>query len=296
MAEFFSQVLFVASSQGAQPRPLGARPAVSSRTSALSVFSPALKAGVKSASSTPPAALGAERSAPGAAMSRDSAGGAGYVLFVTPVGICALAWTPRGIVAAQLPEMPLVPVAPAASGGAAVFAVGATSKQASADNAAPAMATAQRMLKALMLRRPGHYAQVVDAAQLPPDVVLAADGITAMLSGQMERQAELDALELDWVGVSHFQQQVYALTRAIAPGQTRSYGELARELGRVGLARAVGQALGANPFAPVIPCHRVLGATGLAVGFSAGGGTASKLHMLQLEGVKLGQTLPLFDF
>ena len=228
--------------------------------------------------------LGAERSAPGAA---------GYVLFVTPVGICALAWTPRGIVAAQLPE---VPVAPVASGGAAVFAVGASDKQASADDAASALATAQRMLKGLMLRRPGHYAQVVDAAQLPPDVVLAADGITAMLSGQMERQAELDALELDWVGVSHFQQQVYALTRAIAPGQTRSYGELARELGRVGLARAVGQALGANPFAPVIPCHRVLGATGLAVGFSAGGGTASKLHMLQLEGVKLGQTLPLFDF
>ena len=60
------------------------------------------------------------------------------------------------------------------------------------------MATAQRMLKALMLRRPGHYAQVVDAAQLPPDVVLAADGITAMLSGQMERQAELDALVERW--------------------------------------------------------------------------------------------------
>ncbi|MCL4185073.1 MAG: MGMT family protein, partial [Burkholderiaceae bacterium] len=60
-------------------------------------------------------------------------------------------------------------------------------------------------------------------------------------------------------------------------------------------ARAVGRALGRNPFAPVVPCHRVLAAGGKSGGFSAEGGVATKLRMLQIEGARFGATPGLFD-
>jgi methylated-DNA-[protein]-cysteine S-methyltransferase len=66
-------------------------------------------------------------------------------------------------------------------------------------------------------------------------------------------------------------------------------------LGEPGAARAVGQALGHNPFAPVVPCHRVLAAGSAAGGFSAGGGVATKLRMLQIEKAQLGSEPGLFD-
>ncbi|MBN8489515.1 MAG: MGMT family protein, partial [Burkholderiales bacterium] len=78
-----------------------------------------------------------------------------------------------------------------------------------------------------------------------------------------------------------------ALARAIPPGRTRTYGELALDLGEPGAARAVGQALGANPFAPIVPCHRILAAHGGAGGFSAPGGTRTKLQLLALERARL---------
>ena len=71
---------------------------------------------------------------------------------------------------------------------------------------------------------------------------------------------------------------------AIPNRQTRTYGELAQALGGRHLARAVGQALGRNPFAPIVPCHRVLAAHGRMGGFSAHGGAATKLRMLLNEG------------
>ena len=77
---------------------------------------------------------------------------------------------------------------------------------------------------------------------------------------------------------------MYDLARKIPPGKTLSYGELGAELGAKGLARAVGQALGRNPFAIVVPCHRVLAAGGKVGGFSADGGIATKLKMLAIEG------------
>ena len=83
---------------------------------------------------------------------------------------------------------------------------------------------------------------------------------------------------------SEFHQRVYAIARRIAPGHTRTYGEVAQELGDKSLARAVGQALGRNPFAPIVPCHRVLAANGKPGGFSGGGGVATKLRMLAIEG------------
>ena len=72
------------------------------------------------------------------------------------------------------------------------------------------------------------------------------------------------------------------------------YGEVAAELGDPGLARAVGQAMGANPFAPVVPCHRVLAAGHQPGGFSARGGALTKLRMLAIEGAVPGGTPYLF--
>ena len=87
----------------------------------------------------------------------------------------------------------------------------------------------------------------------------------------------------------------YELARAIPPGRTITYGELAAKLGEPGAARAVGQALGHNPFAPVVPCHRVLAAGSRSGGFSATGGVATKLKMLATEGAQLGANPGLFD-
>lgn len=129
------------------------------------------------------------------------------------------------------------------------------------------------------------------ACDLPPCVRSAIAGVQALLAGEPR---DLCAVPLDMSRISPFHQQVYALTRAIPPGRTRTYGELARQLGSPGLARAVGQALGLNPFAPVVPCHRVLAAGDRPGGFSAEGGAATKLRMLQIEGACPGGTLPLF--
>ncbi|MDP3226669.1 MAG: methylated-DNA--[protein]-cysteine S-methyltransferase [Acidovorax sp.] len=129
------------------------------------------------------------------------------------------------------------------------------------------------------------------SAQPPPAVRSAVDGIQALLIGQPR---DLCEVPLDLSGVSPFHQQVYAIARAIPPGSTRTYGEVAQQIGSKGLSRAVGQALGLNPFAPVVPCHRVLAAGGKTGGFSAGGGAVTKLRMLEIEGACLGGTLPLF--
>ncbi|WP_394195845.1 methylated-DNA--[protein]-cysteine S-methyltransferase [Litoreibacter albidus] len=80
---------------------------------------------------------------------------------------------------------------------------------------------------------------------------------------------------------SAFQQKFYAALRAIPYGETRTYGDLATELGVS--AQAIGQACGANPIAILIPCHRVLGAAGLG-GFSGAGGVEAKVKLLKLEG------------
>jgi methylated-DNA-[protein]-cysteine S-methyltransferase len=96
---------------------------------------------------------------------------------------------------------------------------------------------------------------------------------------------------LDLAGVSGFAQRVYAAARTIPWGRTASYGELARAMNAPGAARAVGRALGHNPVAIIIPCHRVLAGGGRIGGFSAFGGTSAKRRLLGLEGVG-GETEP----
>lgn len=131
------------------------------------------------------------------------------------------------------------------------------------------------------------------AAEAAPGAPLQAaiQNICAMLRGEPH---QLNELELDMRGVPVFHQRVYAVARAIPPGQTLTYGEVAARLGEPGAARAVGQALGRNPFAPVVPCHRVLAAGDRPGGFSAAGGIRTKLRLLIIEGAMRG-TPGLFD-
>jgi O-6-methylguanine DNA methyltransferase len=94
---------------------------------------------------------------------------------------------------------------------------------------------------------------------------------------------DLAAIPLDLRRIAAFERQVYTQARAIAPGDTSTYGDLAARIGAAGGARAVGRALARNPLAIVVPCHRVLAADGRLGGFSAAGGAALKLRLLTLE-------------
>jgi methylated-DNA-[protein]-cysteine S-methyltransferase len=113
-----------------------------------------------------------------------------------------------------------------------------------------------------------------------------------LLDGQADPLLDVP---LDLTGVPEFNRRVYEVTRAIAPGRTLTYGEVAAKIGEPGAARAVGQALGHNPFAPIVPCHRVLAAGQAGGGFSAEGGVATKLRMLQIERARFGNEPGLFD-
>lgn len=114
----------------------------------------------------------------------------------------------------------------------------------------------------------------------PEPIQRSIDAMVALLRGEPRDLRDLP-LELD--GLPEFQRRVYEIARTIPPGSTLSYGELARRMGVPGAARAVGQALGKNPFPIVVPCHRVLAAGGKMGGFSAAGGVSTKARMLRIE-------------
>ena len=114
----------------------------------------------------------------------------------------------------------------------------------------------------------------------PPWIVDAMARMAAVLDGAPDDLRDI-AVDLD--DVPELARLVYDATRAIPPGHTATYGEIAARVGHPDAARAVGQALGANPVPIVVPCHRVVGAGGKLVGFSAPGGTSTKARMLALE-------------
>ena len=128
----------------------------------------------------------------------------------------------------------------------------------------------------------------------PPSVQAVIEGVTALMDGE---DVDLSRVELDMRDVPEFHRRVYEVALQIPRGQTMTYGEIANRLDEPGAARAVGQALGANPFAPVVPCHRVLAAGAKLGGFSAQGGLGTKLRILAIEGARVtqAQTLDLFD-
>lgn len=133
-----------------------------------------------------------------------------------------------------------------------------------------------------------------DAAVVPPFVRSAIEGMTETLEGGAP---DMGDIPLDEEGIDDWRRTVYAAAREIPPGTTRSYGELARAIGRQDheAARDVGAALARNPYPILVPCHRVLAANGALHGFSAPGGLATKRRMLELEGAPgFGQQV-LFD-
>lgn len=133
-----------------------------------------------------------------------------------------------------------------------------------------------------------------ETADLPAFIDEARQLILGYARGEA---VSFDHLPLDLSAVSDFHRRVYDDILQLKRGETTTYGEIARRLGDVGLARAVGQAMGANPIPLIIPCHRVLASGGKTGGFSAPGGSDSKLRMLALEGVENPQAAQTsFDF
>jgi methylated-DNA-[protein]-cysteine S-methyltransferase len=142
--------------------------------------------------------------------------------------------------------------------------------------------------RARIVRR---YPDVAEAAP-PPRIAAAIADIVALLSGESKN---LSHIALDMARIPEFHRRVYAIAQTIPPGATMTYGEVATKLGDRALAQRVGQALGKNPFPIIVPCHRVLAASGSTGGFSAPGGVATKLRMLSIEGARTTDQPMLFD-
>lgn len=132
-----------------------------------------------------------------------------------------------------------------------------------------------------------------DAAEAGPprEIAEATAAMAALLAGEPQ---DLRFVRLDIERAGEFERRVYEIARAIPPGQTLTYGEIASRLGDPLAAQAVGQAMGRNPWPVVVPCHRVLASGGKVGGFSAPGGARTKLKMLEIEGALKPDTLPLF--
>lgn len=119
----------------------------------------------------------------------------------------------------------------------------------------------------------------MSAVSGPEPLRLAAQEIAAWLAGEIDQFS----VPLDPRGTS-FQMAVWAEVRKIGRGETRTYGQIARVLGNPNACRAVGSAVGKNPLPLIIPCHRVVGASGPG-GFS--GGMRIKRRLCELEGIRL---------
>jgi len=184
-----------------------------------------------------------DRAAGGAATQRPRA--TARALFDTALGTCGIAWNEHALTWILLP--------------------GRTREETAA------------LLAKVSGRVPG-------TAETPPPwpafVTDAVAGMQALLAGQA---ADLSRVPIDLEGTAPFERLVYEAARRLVPGSTCTYGDLARAIGHPSAARAVGAALGRNPWPLVVPCHRVLGAGGRMVGFSAPGGVQTKRRLLAIE-------------
>jgi methylated-DNA-[protein]-cysteine S-methyltransferase len=133
------------------------------------------------------------------------------------------------------------------------------------------------------------FQQAIESAPTP-EITKAIELMTKLLDGA---PSELSGIRLEMDQVPDFDRQVYAIARQIPAGQTASYGDIARRLGDVHLAREVGQALARNPYPIVVPCHRVIAANGKLGGFSARGGVGTKQRLLEIERANVSWQLPL---
>lgn len=120
----------------------------------------------------------------------------------------------------------------------------------------------------------------------PPDWVMTViTRVQRHFTGDLQ---DFTDLRYDFSRLPAFVSAVLRAVLQVKPGTTTSYGELATLIGQsTGASRAVGTALGSNPWPLLIPCHRVVAASGKMTGFSGPGGVATKLKLLALEGSQL---------
>jgi len=182
---------------------------------------------------------------------------AAYCLFETPLGTCGIAWR-----------------APADSGPQEVVTAVQLPE-----------ATAQAT-EARIARKSGSNQPVIP----PKKIAKVIEKIRKHLEGEVQ---DFRDVAVDLESATSFFRQVYEATREIPPGQTRTYGEIAKAAGQPGAAQEVGQAMARNPVPIIVPCHRVWAAGGKLGGFSAPGGPATKARLLALEGASVN--LPLFS-
>ncbi len=128
-------------------------------------------------------------------------------------------------------------------------------------------------------------------AGAPPEQVLRWHRVTTpALKNVLAARPARNLPPLDWTGATECQQSVWRAMVKLAPGQTRSYGEIAADIGRPKAVRAVGGACGANPIPVLVPCHRILAANKKIGGFS--GGLPWKYRLLEREGVEFQGASP----
>jgi len=120
----------------------------------------------------------------------------------------------------------------------------------------------------------------------------AIDGVKALMA---DGTADLTHVQLELAEIPPLHARVYEIARAIPPGDVLTYGEVAERAGDKNLAREVGRALGLNPFPPIVPCHRILAASGKTGGFSAPGGVDTKMRLLNVEKARTSAAPSLFD-
>jgi methylated-DNA-[protein]-cysteine S-methyltransferase len=173
---------------------------------------------------------------------------AAYCLFETPLGSCGIAWSDGG------------------------------------QSARPAAVTFLQLPDATTKMTESRIVRCTGAPRSslpPPPIAEVIERLRKHLQGHPQ---DLRDIAVDLNGADPFARQVYEAAREIPSGQTRTYGELAKAMGQPTEARAVGQALGRNPIALIIPCHRIVAAGGKPGGFSAHGGRATKARLLAIEG------------
>lgn len=139
------------------------------------------------------------------------------------------------------------------------------------------------------IRLPGSSRQDASDSELskkdtiPGPIQRAISRVVQHIEGKSQH---FDEVPLDLSACPAFHRRVYRELRKIPSGKTVTYGELAKRVGSPGAARAVGQAMAANPIPIIIPCHRVLRADGSVGNYSALKGTESKVMLLESEGIR----------
>ncbi|RDI63287.1 methylated-DNA--[protein]-cysteine S-methyltransferase [Nocardia pseudobrasiliensis] len=137
--------------------------------------------------------------------------------------------------------------------------------------------TTEATRKAVLRRYRGREVREAEPTEV---IARAIEDIRAHLMGTLD---DLRWIPLDHKGIPEFDRAVYEVTRAIDPGHTLSYGQVAARIGQPHAAQAVGQTLGRNPIPLIVPCHRVLAADHALHGFSAPGGLDTKERLLEIE-------------